>query len=62
MAAPLIHAPDGGVLGHALCQNPTGDVTTTERDVTCPDCDDELEQGNTTFARLTAALRRDLLA
>jgi hypothetical protein len=43
-AAPEIHAPDGGIVGHSLCQNPAGDVTEYERDVTCPECLSELEQ------------------
>lgn len=38
-----IHAIDGGMFGHALCEEPTGDSTTYERDVTCSDCLDLLE-------------------
>lgn len=41
--APVVHAPDGGTFGHALCENPQGDVTDDERDVTCGDCLDVLE-------------------
>jgi len=40
---PVIHAPDGGIVGHALCENPRGDVTDYERDVDCPDCLDALD-------------------
>lgn len=39
-----IHAIDGGIFGHALCEEPTGDSTDYERDVTCSDCLDLLEQ------------------
>lgn len=40
-----IHAIDGGMFGHALCEEPTGDSTTYERDVTCVDCLDQIEDG-----------------
>lgn len=43
MSAPEIHAPDGGMFGHSLCQEPQGDVTDREQDVTCRDCQDELD-------------------
>jgi hypothetical protein len=43
LTKPLVHAPDGGLLGHALCESPNGDVTDYERDVDCPDCLDALE-------------------
>ena len=42
-ARTFIHAPDGGIAGHALCENPSGDVAGRERDVDCPDCLDALE-------------------
>jgi hypothetical protein len=38
-----VHAIDGGMFGHALCEEPTGDSTTYERDVTCSDCLDLIE-------------------
>jgi hypothetical protein len=38
-----IHAIDGGIFDHALCEEPTGDSTIYERDVTCLDCLDILE-------------------
>lgn len=44
MAAPLIHAIDGGMFGHALCEEPTGDSTDYERDVTCSECLDLIER------------------
>lgn len=34
----VIHAPDGGMFMHALREEPTGDVSPRERDVTCIDC------------------------
>jgi hypothetical protein len=43
---PPIHAPDGGIVGHALCENPHGDVTDYERDVDCPDCLDALDEAD----------------
>lgn len=39
---PLVHAPDGAMIPGALCER-DGDTTVIERDVTCPDCLDELE-------------------
>jgi hypothetical protein len=41
--ATEIHAIDGGMFGHALCEEPTGDTTDYERDVTCGDCLDLLD-------------------
>lgn len=52
---PTIHAPDGGVFGHALCQEPTGDVSHRERDVTCGDCLDLVDNAD---QALTIRLRR----
>lgn len=43
MTAPFIHASDGGMIRHALCESPLGDVTDYERDVDCSDCLDALE-------------------
>ena len=43
---PFIHAPDGGSFGHALCENPRGDVTEYERDVDCGECLDALERAD----------------
>lgn len=40
---PFVHAPDGGSVGHALCENPNGDVNNYEQYVDCPDCLDALE-------------------
>lgn len=40
----VIHAIDGGIFGHALCEEPTGDTTAWERDVTCSECLDLVEQ------------------
>lgn len=40
---PVVHAPDGGIACAALCEAPEGDTTTTELDVTCPDCLDLVE-------------------
>jgi len=48
--AALIHAIDGGMFGHALCEEPTGDSTTYERDVTCSDCLDIIEEGDQVLA------------
>lgn len=42
MSAPKIHATDGGMFGHALCEEPTGD-TARDSDATCQDCLDLLE-------------------
>ena len=41
---PVIHAPDGGMFGHSLCENPQGDVTDYEQHVDCPDCLDALDR------------------
>lgn len=38
-----IHAPDGGIVAGALCQELSGDTTTIEADVSCPECLDALE-------------------
>lgn len=58
MSAPQIHAPDGGIFGHALCEEPTGDTTIWEHDVTCSDCLDLLEVSEQSWAQLTAELDR----
>jgi hypothetical protein len=58
---PDVHAPDGGIVCGSLCENPTGDTTTLESDVTCGECLDILEELPAgTFehlARRTAELR-----
>lgn len=52
-ARPTTHAPDGGSIPGALCEEPTGDVSIRENDVDCPECLDELEKkGARTFAEL----------
>ena len=57
----VVHAPDGGIVGGALCEDPNGDTTTNEPDVSCTACLDVLETrppGNfTRLARHTAELR-----
>ncbi|OHU12833.1 hypothetical protein BKG75_17630 [Mycobacteroides chelonae] len=52
MAHKVIHAPDGGSIPNALCEEPTGDVSTFESDIDCPECLDGLEEGERTFAQL----------
>ncbi len=52
MAHKVIHAPDGGSIPHALCEEPTGDVSIRASEVDCPDCLDEIEEGERTFAQL----------
>lgn len=52
----VIHAIDGGMFGHALCEEPTGDSTTFERDVTCGECCDLVEAADQSLlARLQRA-------
>jgi hypothetical protein len=46
-----VHAIDGGALRGALCEEPTGDSTDREREVTCPDCLDQLEETDWTDPR-----------
>lgn len=46
------HAPEGGSIPGALCEEPTGDVSTHESDVDCPECLDELAQSGNTFKQL----------
>lgn len=61
MTAPVTHAIDGGIFGHALCEEPTGDTATSERDVDCGECLDLIDAldftdpTDETAARLTAA-------
>lgn len=66
MPNPAIHAPHGSTLcPGALCESPSGDVTTRECDVDCPDCLDLLAESSTGFqqlARGTQALRAPLTA
>lgn len=42
-----VHAPDGGTIPGALCEQ-DGDLTTVRRDVTCPECDEILDADYTT--------------
>lgn len=56
MGRKVIHAPDGGSIPGSLCQEPTGDVSTLERDVDCPECLDQLEDSERTFAQLARTL------
>lgn len=56
MRSKPTHAPDGGSIPGSLCQEPTGDVTTTERDVDCPDCLDLLDSSDRTFTQLAEQL------
>lgn len=61
MSRKVIHAPDGGSVPGALCQERSGDVTTSEHDVDCGECLDALERSDQTFeqlARPLSALRR----
>lgn len=37
-APPTTHAPDGGSIPGALCEEPTGDVSIRENEVDCPEC------------------------
>lgn len=56
MSRIFTHAPDGGSIPGALCEEPTGDVSTLERNVDCPDCLDQLEASPRTFAQLARPL------
>lgn len=42
----MIHAIDGGMFGHALCEEPAGDTANHEGDVTCSDCLDLVESAD----------------
>lgn len=46
MSASVIHAIDGGIFNHALCEEPTGDSTTYESDVTCSECLDLIDEAD----------------
>lgn len=48
MARKVTHAPDGGAIPGPLCEEPTGDVSTFENDVDCPECLDRLEMSERT--------------
>ncbi|SHX98371.1 Uncharacterised protein [Mycobacteroides abscessus subsp. abscessus] len=52
MSRIVVHAPDGGWIPGSLCQEPTGDLSIYEADVTCLDCLDVLEESNQTFGDL----------
>lgn len=56
MARKVIHAPDGGAIPGSLCEEPTGDVSTLESDVDCPECLDQLASSERTFDRLARPL------
>lgn len=53
----VVHAPDGGTIPGSLCQEPTGDVSLHEREVTCPDCLDTLEESDRTFGQLAEPIQ-----
>lgn len=57
MARKVTHAPDGGAIPGPLCEEPTGDVSTFENDVDCPECLDRLEMSEKNFDRLARPLR-----
>ena len=57
MAHTRIHAPDGGSIPGALCQEPTGDVSIVEDEVTCSDCLYELDEGERSFADLARPIK-----
>lgn len=52
----VIHAPDGGSITGALCQEVTGDVTAAERDVNCGECLDALDRSDRSFEQLAQPL------
>ncbi|WP_442929119.1 DUF7446 family protein [Mycobacterium sp. MS1601] len=56
MVRRFIHAPDGGSIPGALCQEPTGDVASSESDVDCPECLDRLEASPKSFDQLAQPL------
>ncbi len=56
MARPVVHAPDGGTIPGSLCEEPTGDATTIESDIDCPDCLDQLERSERSFQNLARPL------
>lgn len=47
--ATVIHAIDSGIFNAALCEEPTGDSSARERDVTCGDCLDLVETADQTL-------------
>ena len=57
MARIVTHAPDGGSIPRALCEEPAGDVSTHEDDVTCLDCLDPVEESDRTFAQLAEPIK-----
>ena len=57
MVRKVIHAPDGAAIPGSLCEEPTGDVSTIENDVDCPECLDQLETSEKTFNQLVRTLR-----
>jgi hypothetical protein len=57
MALKVIHAPDGATIPGSLCEEPTGDVSTFESDVDCPECLDRLEESERTFDQLARPLK-----
>lgn len=57
LARRVIHAPDGGSITGALCQEVTGDVTTAERDVNCGECLDALDRSDRSFGQLAQPLK-----
>lgn len=58
MPRSVIHAPDGAEIPGALCEEPTGDVTTRECDVDCPECLDCLEVSERSFGELARPLSK----
>ncbi len=56
MGRIVVHAPDGGSVTGALCQEASGDVTTVERDVDCSDCLDALDRSDRSFEQLAQPL------
>ncbi|MDM3927857.1 MULTISPECIES: hypothetical protein [Mycobacterium avium complex (MAC)] len=57
MVHTQIHAPDGGSIPGALCQEPTGDVSIVEDEVTCSDCLHELDEGERSFVDLALPIK-----
>ena len=56
MSAPVVHAPDGGSIVGALCEEPTGDVALDLDGVNCPDCLDILDSGVVHWSSLVGQL------
>lgn len=52
-----VHAPDGGSIPAALCEEPSGDVADQEHGVDCPECLDQLDQETRTFHQLAAPIQ-----